>query len=116
MVSVSNALLRVTAGVVVAIGVACSRQVRAADEEIQVYLHEINQPRQPALDLHVNAVTSGLAAPAYSGGKSSPHRVRITPEFSYGLSDHFELGVYLPRATIDNTGQLRVDGWKVGMK
>lgn len=114
--SVSNALLRVAAGVVVAIGVACSSPARAADEEIQVYLNEINQPGQPGLDLHVNGVTSGVVAPDYPGGQSSLHRVRITPEFSYGLSDHFELGVYLPLATIDSTGQFRVDGWKVRMK
>lgn len=87
-----------------------------ADEEIQVYMNEIKSPGQPGLDLHINDVASGDASPDYPGGQSSLHRLRVTPEFSYGLNDHFELGAYLPLATLDSSGHLRADGWKVRLK
>ncbi len=89
---------------------------RAADEEIQVYMNDINAPGQPGLDIHVNGVTAGQDMPDYKGGQSSLHRVRVTPEFSFSLDDHFELGLYLPLATLDSSGHFRVDGWKVRVK
>ncbi len=88
----------------------------AADEEIQVYMNDINPPHQPGLDVHVNTVPSGDATPDYPGAESSVHRERFTPEFSYALDDHFELGAYLPLATLDAGGHFRVDGDKVRLK
>ena len=111
-----NSLLRVLACLAAGLGLLSSGVARAADEEIQVYMNEINAPGQPGLDLHTNYVTSGDATPDYPGGQSSLHRLRVTPEFSYGLDDHFELGAYLPLATLDNTGQVRADGWKLRAK
>jgi len=99
-----------------AFGLMAAGAARAADEEIQVYMNEINAPGQPGLDLHVNDVASGDATPDYPGGQSSLHRVRFTPEFSYSLDDHFELGAYLPLTTLDASGRLRADGWKVRVK
>lgn len=88
----------------------------AADEEIQVYLNDIDAPHQVGLDVHVNYVPSGDATPDYPGQESSLHRLRVTPEWSYALDDHVELGAYLPLATLDNAGHLRADGWKVRVK
>ena len=88
----------------------------AADEEIQVYMNEINAPGQPGLDLHTNYVASGDGGVDYPGVQSSLQRLRVTPEFSYSLNDHVELGAYLPLATLDSTRHLRVDGWKVRVK
>jgi hypothetical protein len=96
--------------------VATAPAARAADEEIQVYMHEINAPHQLGLDVHVNDVASGDGTPDYPGGESSLHRLRVTPEFSYALDDHFELGAYLPLATLDAGGHLRADGWKLRLK
>ena len=101
---------------VAAPGLLCGHAAYAADEEIQVYMNEINAPGQPGLDIHTNYVTSGDGTPDYPGGQSSLHRVRVTPEFSYSLDNHFELGLYLPLATLDSGGQLRADGWKVRLK
>jgi len=88
----------------------------AADEEIQVYKDEINRPGAVGLDVHVNDVLSGDAAPAYPGAEPALHRWRVTPEFSLGLTDQFELGAYLPLATIAADGKLRVEGAKLRLK
>ena len=107
---------RVAACLVGAVALIACAPARAADEEIQVYMNEINAPGQPGLDLHVNDVATGDGTPDYPGGQSSLHRVRVTPEFSYSLDDHFELGAYLPLTTIDASGRFRVDGWKLRLK
>ena len=99
-----------------ALALATSGTAHAADEEIQVYMNDINLPHQPGLELHVNDVASGDQTPDYPGAESSLHRLRVTPEFSYGLDDHFELGAYLPLTTLDSSGHFRADGWKVRVK
>lgn len=88
----------------------------AAGEEIQVYMDEMGRPGEFGLDLHVNHVLSGDGTPDYPGAESSLHRLRITPEFSLGLTDTLELGAYLPLATVARDGKLRVDGFKLRLK
>jgi hypothetical protein len=116
VIRVSECRLRLAAGLIATLALAGPGPAHAADEEIQVYLNEINQRGEPGLDLHVNDVTAGDPAPDYPGAQSSLHRVRITPEFSYGLTDNVELGAYLPLTTIDSSGRFRVDGWKLRVK
>ncbi len=99
-----------------AVSLMASGAARAADEQIQVYMNDINLPHQPGLELHVNDVPTGDPTPDYPGGQSTVDRVRITPEWSYALDDHFELGAYLPLTTIDSSGRFRVDGWKLRVK
>ncbi|MBO0749074.1 MAG: hypothetical protein J2O44_01400 [Porphyrobacter sp.] len=89
---------------------------RAADEEIQVYMDELNTAGQVGLDVHVNDVLAGDGTPDYPGAESSLHRWRVTPEWSLGLGDGFELGAYLPLATIDRAGVLRAEGAKARLK
>lgn len=89
---------------------------RAADEEIQVYLNDINPKGGFGLDVHVNDVLSGDGSPDYPGAQSSLHRLRVTPEWSWSATDNLELGAYLPLATLDAAGHLRIDGWKVRVK
>jgi hypothetical protein len=88
----------------------------AAPEEIQVYTNDINDPGQWGLDLHVNDVATGDGTPDHAGGEASTDRLRLTPEWSYALDTHFELGAYLPLATLDDHGAFRVDGYKVRLK
>ena len=88
----------------------------AAPEEVQVYQDEMNKPGELGLDVHVNYVASGDGTPDYLGAESSLHRLRITPEFSLGLTKTLELGAYLPLATIARDGKLRVDGAKMRLK
>lgn len=87
----------------------------AAPEEIQVYMDELNRPGEIGLDIHNSYVLSGQRDSGYIGEQPSVHRYRITPEFSLGLSSAFELGAYLPLATIDHHGVF-VDGIKLRLK
>lgn len=73
----------------------------ASAEEIQVYMDEMSARHEVGLDIHNNYVVTGDATLDYPGQRASLHQYRITPEFSFGLSDHFELGAYLPLATLD---------------
>lgn len=89
----------------------------AADEEIQVYMDEMNPKGGYGLDVHLNYVPVGRPADAdYLGQMASKGRVRITPEWSYGLSRDFELGLYLPLATIDEHGRAEIGGAKARLK
>lgn len=88
----------------------------AEPEEIQVYMDEMNAPGDVGLDTHVNYAASGTWRPDYPGQQSSLHRLRITPEFSYGLTSRLEAGLYLPLATVDAQGRLGVYGIKGRLK
>lgn len=88
----------------------------AADEEIQVYMNEINLPHEWGLDVHVNDVTSGDRSLDYPGAESSIGRIRVTPEFSWGLTNDIELGAYLPLTTLASDGVYRVQGAKLRIK
>lgn len=88
----------------------------AAPEEIQVYMDELNAAGEPGLDIHVNDVPNGVPGPAWPGAEPSLHRWRVTPEWSLGLGSGFEMGAYVPLATIAPDGTLHADGVKVRMK
>jgi hypothetical protein len=96
--------------------VALASPALAAPEEIQVYMDELNARGEVGLDVHVNNVLRGDGATDYPGAQSSLHRTRITPEFSLGLGSGFELGAYLPLATLGPDATPRVDGWKMRLK
>ncbi|MBS0333386.1 MAG: hypothetical protein JSS35_11515 [Proteobacteria bacterium] len=94
-----------------AIGLAASlvaTTARAADEEIQVYIDDLLKPGALGLDVHVNDVLRGRLANAdYPGEQASMDRVRVTPEWAYGLTPNIELGAYLPLMTFaDGRGEV----------
>lgn len=93
-----------------------SAPAHAADEEVQVYMDEINPAGKVGLDVHLSYVAAGDGTPDYIGAESPLHRLRITPEFSLGLGKGFELGAYLPVATVARDGVLRVQGVKGRLK
>jgi hypothetical protein len=109
-------MVRMGRGAAVGMLVCAAAPARAADEEIQVYLNDINLPHQAAVELHVNDVPSGDATPDYPGQESGVNRIRVTPEWSWSLNDNVEFGAYLPLTTLDSGGHLRADGWKVRVK
>ncbi|MBU6268742.1 MAG: hypothetical protein KGN34_14440 [Sphingomonadales bacterium] len=111
-----NKRKRAAVAIVTLAGWAITAPARAADEEIQVYMDEIGPPHRLTLDIHINDVLAGDGAPAYQGAETSLHRWRITPEFGYALDDRFELGLYLPLATITPDGKLRAEGAKLRLK
>lgn len=80
---------------------------RAAEEEIQVYVDDLLKPGQFGLDVHVNDVLRGrLANVDYAGEQTSRDRLRVTPEWAYGLTPNIELGAYVPLMTFaDGRGE-----------
>ena len=97
-------------------GLFFSPSAYAAPEEIQVYMDEMGQAGEVGLDVHVSDVLEGDGTPGYPGAEASLHRWRITPEFALGLGHGFEVGAYLPLATIAPDGVLRASGVKMRLK
>src|SRR3982750_561570 len=87
----------------------------AAPDEIQVYLDDVNEPREAGLEMHVNYVLDGPRQPAYSGQMPSHHVLQVTPEFSYGLARNWDAGLYLLSA-MGPDGNLYSNGAKVRLK
>lgn len=73
---------------------------RAVDE-IQVYNAGIAAPGQLTIQQHLNYVALGLKQPSFSGALVSNGSINGTPEFAYGLTDWWEVGLYLPFAIQD---------------
>jgi hypothetical protein len=91
------------------------RAEAALEDEIQVYLDELNAAREWGLELHVNSTPAGVATPSYPGEVVSAHGTRLTSELSYGLGGGFEAGFYLP-ALVEANGRADVAGAKVRLK
>lgn len=84
-------------------------------DEVQVYDDGINAPHEFGLELHVNTTPSGRAVGTYPGEVPPLHALRMTPEFSYGLSRTLEAGLYVP-TVLRPDGQYDVAGGKVRLK
>jgi hypothetical protein len=84
-------------------------------DEIQVYDDGINAPGEFGLELHDNTTPKGRNTPDYPGELPPQHGLRITPEFSYGLSRDVELGLYLP-TVLDPQGRYDLAGLKLRLK
>ena len=104
------------ASVVVAVAASFSTPAHAAPEEIQVYIDDLNRICGAGVDFHVNYVPVGSGERDYPAQQSNLRRFRVTPEFSYGVTDHVEVGLYLPLATIDRTGRADAHGVKARVK
>jgi len=87
----------------------------ALSDEIQVYTDDINAPGERGLELHVNATPKGRSLPDYPGEVVPNHGLRVTPEFSYGLTTTWEAGLYLP-ANFDSRGRGELAGAKLRLK
>jgi hypothetical protein len=86
----------------------------AADQvhdEIQVYNAEIADVGQWTVEQHLNYAGVGQTQPEFPGGFTSNHNVQGTPEFAYGITDWWEVGLYIPFATDSN--QFLSDGGKI---
>ena len=95
-----------------ALGLCASGACLAAPEEIQVYLDEFAEPGKFGLDFHTNYVFS--AQP----GSVTRRMLRVTPELSYGINEHFEAGFYYLTSVGPNQsgGHPVTDGMKVRLK
>lgn len=86
----------------------------STDDEIQVYNNAINAPGKFGLEIHSNFVVDGTRVPAYLGDAPSNGSFRETSEFSYGLSEKWEIGAYLP--LLAQGGITRLEGGKLRLK
>jgi len=82
-----------------------------ATDEIQVYNASIAAVGQFTIQQHLNYVPQGLTNPPFPGGIVSNHSLNGTPEFGYGLTDWWELGLYLPFSI--SKGQFYSDAFKL---
>jgi len=101
------------AGVLLALAARPSQA--ALTDEIQVYTDDINTPGEFGLEMHVNTTPSGRAQPDYPGEVTPAHGWRVTPEFSYGLTRTWELGLYIP-TNFQSSGRYDVAGGKLRVK
>lgn len=82
-----------------------------ATDEIQVYNAGIADVGQFTIQQHLNYVALGQKDPPFPGGFRSNHSLNGTPEFAYGMTDWWELGLYLPFAVQDR--QFLSDAFKL---
>jgi hypothetical protein len=93
-----------------ALSVALARPAKAVDE-IQVYNAGIAAPGQFTIQQHLNYIPAGVREPPFPGGLVSHGSVNGTPEFAYGVTDWWEVGLYLPFAIQDR--QFLSDSFKL---
>lgn len=67
-----------------------------ATDEIQVYNAGIAAIGQLTIQQHLNYVGIGQKDPPFPGGIASHNSLNGTPEFAYGMTEWWELGLYLP--------------------
>ena len=84
-------------------------------DEIQVYLDDINKSGEFGLQMHLNATPVGRETPDYPGEVVSAHGYRATAEFAYGLGHGLEAGLYVP-TLVEPHGGFQVAGVKLRMK
>jgi hypothetical protein len=94
---------------------AAGPAVAALPDEIQVYDDAINRAGEFGLELHVNTTPHGRTSPDYPGEIVANRGWRVTPEFSYGVSDSLEAGLYLPFLR-DEGGTTHFTGPKLRLK
>ncbi len=80
-----------------------TQPARAVDE-IQLYNAEIADVGQFTIQHHFNYAFNGRKEPDFPGGLISHHALNATPEFAWGITEWFELGLYIPWA-IDAEGR-----------
>src|ERR1700692_1856585 len=86
-------------------------QPAKATDEIQVYNAGIAAPGQFTIQQHLNYVPLGVKEPPFPGGLISNNSINGTPEFAYGVTDWWEVGLYLPFAIKDQ--QFLSDAFKL---
>ena len=81
---------------------AWAGRANAADE-IQVYNAGIAEVGQFTIQQHLNYIPLGVKDAPFPGGIISNNSINGTPEFAYGVTDWWELGLYLPFSIKDQT-------------
>ena len=69
---------------------------RAQTDEIEIYDAVIAEPGQFDATLHNNYAPNGLTQPRFPGATVSNHSWNGTLETAYGVTEWWELGLYMP--------------------
>src|SRR5258708_24995033 len=93
-----------------ALWIVLAQPARAVDE-IQVYNAGIAAPGQFTMQQTRNDIPIGVKDPPFPGGLVSHNSINGTPEFAYGVTDWWEVGLYLPFAIQDQ--QFLSDSFKL---
>ena len=93
------------------VGVAPHRAFAQADE-IQVYDAGLADKGKFNLTWHNNFTPSGQTTPAFPGGLATNKLLNGVTEWAYGVTDWFELGLYLPLYSVNGSGG-KLDGFKL---
>jgi len=86
---------------------------RAQTDEIQVYDATIADQGQFEVEFHNNFTPIGRRTADFPGGVVPNHALNGVPEFSYGVTEWFEAGLYLPVYTITRDGRAEFDSAKI---
>jgi len=96
------------------LALATLRPALAADDEIMVTDGDLAKVQRPELEVHVNFSRGSNQSPGE--GVFAPNDVlRVTPELSIGLSEHWDAGLYVPTSWVSGYG-LYYDGIKARAK
>jgi len=91
----------------------CVRPALAQTDEIQVYDATIADEGQFEVEFHNNFTPDGRKTADHPGGVVPNHAWNGVPEFSYGVTEWFEAGLYLPVYTITKDGRAELDSAKI---
>lgn len=100
MIGRSKDVSRLCWPIAVALSLAMGSPANATDE-IQVYTAGIAAVGQFTIQQHLNYTPMGVKDPPFPGGLISNGAINGTPEFAYGVTDWWEVGLYLPFAIKD---------------
>jgi hypothetical protein len=95
MVTAGTRLQKRGCNLAAALFLASSGAAKATDE-IQVYNAGIADVGQFTIQQHLNYIPLGVKEPPFPGGLISHNSINGTPEFAYGITDWWEVGLYLP--------------------
>ena len=90
-----------------------ARPAWAQGDEIQVYDGGLAPKGVFNLTWHNNFTPRGIATPAFPGAVAADKSWNGVPEWAYGVNKWFELGLYLPLYSRDNTMGWGYDGFKL---
>jgi hypothetical protein len=85
----------------------------AQTDEIQVYDASIADKGKFNLTLHNNFTPSGLKDPAFPGAIVADRALSGVPEWAYGVTDWFEMGLYMPLYSISKGRGASLNGFKL---
>jgi hypothetical protein len=109
----SDGLTVLTVLTVLTATVAIPSGARAQGDEIQVYDGGLAPKGVFNLTLHNNYTPHGITTPSFPGAVVSHQSLNGVPEWAYGVSRWFELGVYLPLYSRDADLGWGLDGVKL---